>query len=73
MSKISSNRYVNSTILLMIMTKTISRKIRQFQKYETVRLIVTTISYENSHETFLNNFKTLTKIPKKAKMFFEFA
>ena len=57
----------------MIMTKTISRKIRQFQKYETVRLIVTTISYENSHETFLNNFKTLTKIPKKAKMFFEFA
>ena len=64
MSKISSNCHVNSTILLM--TKTISRKIRQFYKYEKVRQIVTSISCE----TFLSDFKHFDKDTKRSKNFF---
>ena len=48
------------------MTKTISRKIRQVQKYEKVRQIVTSISCE----TFLSDFKHFDKdTQKKAKFF----
>ena len=50
------------------MTKTISRKIWQFYKYEKVRQIVTSISCENSHEPFMSDFKTLwQRYTKKAK------